>query len=149
MSNNALTKRQVRAKIYYLKKTGQMNKYKRYLRQYRDYNSDDEDENENDKKNRKITKTIEEEADETEDEDEDETENKYLLSEKIYETIINSFERVYNPQEMDFLQSIFNNTTEDGIQTLWKFFRDRQTIINDEEQEKRAKNPIINRYTYF
>jgi len=138
MSNNVLSKRQIRAKIYYLKKTGQMNKYKRYLRQYRDYNSEDEDADDDDDK-KTLNKTIEEE---------EETENKYLLSEKIYETIIDSFESVYNPQEMDFLQSIFNKTTEDGIQTLWKFFRDRQIVINDEE-EKQAKNPIIKRYSYF
>jgi hypothetical protein len=138
--SNELTKRQVRAKIYYLKKTGQMNKYKRYLRQYRDYNSEDEDED--DKKTLKITKTIEEE-------EEEEEENKYLLPEKIYKTIYDSFESVCNTQEMDFLQSIFNNTTEDSIQNLWKFFRDRQIVINDEEQEKQAKNPIINRYSYF
>jgi hypothetical protein len=44
MSKNELSKRQIRAKIYYLKKTGQTNKYKRYLKQYRDYHSEDEDE---------------------------------------------------------------------------------------------------------
>jgi len=43
MSNNELSKRQIRDKLHYLKKTGQTNKYKRYLRQYRDYHSEDED----------------------------------------------------------------------------------------------------------
>ena len=38
-----LTKKQIRDKLHYLKKTGQHNKYKRYLKQYRDYHSDDEE----------------------------------------------------------------------------------------------------------
>jgi len=44
MSNNELSKKQIRDKLHYLKKTGQTNKYKRYLKQYRDYHSEDEDE---------------------------------------------------------------------------------------------------------
>ena len=161
--SNELSKRQIRAKIYYLKKTGQTNKYKRYLKQYRDYNSEDEEDYKEptDNKPLKPTKTIggglyystkqqEEEPEETEEPEEEpeEVESKYLLPEESYSNILSKFKSCYNPQEIDLLQSLFNQTNEKGIQTLWKFFKDRQTSINEDE-EIQAKNPIIQRNSYF
>ena len=75
-------------------------------------------------------------------------ESKYLLPEEVYNDIIEKFKNGYNSQEIEFLQSFFNKTNEKGIQTLWKFFSDRQTIINEEE-EIQARNPIIHRNSYF
>lgn len=41
--NTDLSKKQIRNKLYYLKKTNQINKYKRYMKKYRDYDSDDDE----------------------------------------------------------------------------------------------------------
>jgi hypothetical protein len=161
--SNELSKRQIRAKIYYLKKTGQTNKYKRYLKQYRDYNSEDEEDYKEttDNKPLKPTKTIgggiyystkqqEEEPEETEEleEEPEEVESNFLLPEMKYNEIHYKLIKSLNPQEIDLLQTFFNKTTEKGIQTLWKFFKDRQTSINEDE-EIQAKNPIIQRNSYF
>jgi hypothetical protein len=146
--SNELSKRQIRAKIYYLKKTGQANKYKRYLKQYRDYNSEDE-EDQPEEETLKPTKTIgggiyystkqqEEEPEETEEleEEPEEVESNFLLPEMKYNEIHYKLIKSLNPQEIDILQTFFNKTTEEGIQTIWKYFKDRQTIIKEKEKEE-------------
>jgi hypothetical protein len=134
--SNELSKRQIRAKIYYLKKTGQTNKYKRYLKQYRDYTSEDEEEQPEEK-------TIKPAKPDSKKEiiagkyysvepEEDENENNFLLSNNEYNKILDKIKNNNNSLEVDFLQSFFNQANEKGINTLWKFFRDRQKIINEE-----------------
>ena len=132
MANLELTPRQIRAKIYYLKKTGQTGKYKRYLRQYRDYNSEDEEElispigegiyspNQHEPNKDEDKQEIDEEAD------------GYILLEEVYNNTLDKIKKHYTNSEVNFLQSFFNKTNKKGIQTLWDFFRDRQTIINDD-----------------
>jgi hypothetical protein len=67
-----------------------------------------------------------------EPEEEEEEENKFLLSDSDYNKILDKIKKHNNSLEVDFLQSFFNQANEKGINTLWKFFRDRQTIINEE-----------------
>ena len=67
-----------------------------------------------------------------EEENNTDDENKFLLSDSDYAKILDKIKKHNNSLEVDFLQSFFNQANEKGINTLWKFFKDRQTVINEE-----------------
>lgn len=115
MEKTQLTKKQIRDKIYYLKKTGQNGKYKRYLRQYRDYHSSDEEEEP--EENQQNTTEIEEE-------DNDD----FILPESEYDLLRESLKADF-PNHIETLQHFFNliKGNEDLLKKIMYFFKDRQT----------------------
>ena len=110
------SKKQIRDKLYYLKKTGQTNKHKRYLRQYRDYHSSDEEEAD-DREN-----TTEEDHEEPEDPD-------FILSEREYNTLAHHIKASF-PNHMEILQEFFNqiNGDENLLKRIMNYFKDRETV---------------------
>jgi len=110
------TKKQIRDKIYYLKKTGQTNKHKRYLRQYRDYHSSDEDEEEPEQNP--------EYPNEEDPEDPD-----FILTEREYNTLAHHIKTSF-PNHMEILQDFFNqiNGDENLLKQIMDYFKDREKV---------------------
>jgi hypothetical protein len=108
------TKKQIRDKLYYLKKTGQTNKHKRYLRQYRDYHSSDEDE---------------EEPEETNEDPEDPEDPDFILTEREYNTLAHHIKASF-PNHMEILQDFFNqiNGDENLLKQIMDYFKDREKV---------------------
>lgn len=112
------SKKQIRDKLYYLKKTGQNNKWKRYMREYRDYHSSDEDE------------TEEEENHSEENYSEEENEGRYILTEKDYNIIGDAIKNDYNTIQILTLEKFFNqvNGNKNLLNKIMFYFKDRQNI---------------------
>jgi len=117
------TKKQIRDKLYYLKKTGQTNKHKRYLRQYRDYHSSDEEEEEEEE---------EEPEQNPEDPNEEDPEDPYfILTEREYNTLAHHIKASFpNPNDMEILQDFFNqiNGDENLLKQIMDYFKDREKV---------------------
>lgn len=115
------SKKQIRDKLYYLKKTGQTNKWKRYMRQYRDYHSEDEEDQPEEENH----------SEEEENYSEEEKEDGYMLTEKKYKIIGDAIKTDYNPTQIQTLQSFFNTVNEDKnlLNNIMYYFKDRKTIM--------------------
>lgn len=102
------TKRQIRSKLYYLKKSGQTNKYKRYLRQYRDYHSEDEEEDQLDDN------------------------SNFILSDDDYEKIRKALITDFKPLQIETLQKFFNmiGKNKNLLQDIIYFFKDRMKLAD-------------------
>lgn len=122
-----LTKKQIRDKIYYLKKTGQTSKYKRYLKQYRDYHSEDEEEKPEEEN------YSEEEENNTDDENLD---NKFILKDSAYYNIDETLKKTLDKTQIEFLQSIFDKIIVNKIimNNLYSYFKDRHQVKKMEEK---------------
>jgi hypothetical protein len=132
MEKTQLTKKQIRDKIYYLKKTGQTSKYKRYLKQYRDYHSEDEEEKPEEEN------YSEEEENNTDDENLD---NKFNLKDSAYNNIDEALKETLDKSQLEFLQSIFDNLIVDKnvMNNLYNYFKDRHQLKKREEKTQPNK----------
>jgi hypothetical protein len=121
MEKTQLTKKQIRDKIYYLKKTGQTNKYKRYLKQHRDYHSEDEDEEPEEQNYSK------EEENNTDDENLDE---KFNLNYTEYKKFDENINEILDKNQLEFLQTFFDTqiTDKNILMKLYEYLNDRQKI---------------------
>ena len=110
MPTTTLSQRQITNKIYYLKKSGQKNKYKRYMKQYRDYHSSDEDEEEKEKEIKKEEKEKPQTEEKYEIEEEEWNFNSLYDGNKKAITNLYSLRRVLSSEEQTILYNfIYNN----------------------------------------
>jgi alpha-galactosidase/6-phospho-beta-glucosidase family protein len=78
------------------------------------------------------TKSQPQSEEEEEEEKPEEVISKFLLPKLKFTQLNNTIKNSHNSNEIDFLQKVFNDNTEISILNLWKYFKDRKTLINEE-----------------